>query len=308
MKLRFWLGLSVGLWLTGCQGNPLGDRLAINPGLQVSPGNVTTPSPAVSPTALPSASPQGSPTVTASGQVSEVTNLDTASRQALEDLAQLGIIPSPTDPTFQPHRPITRREFARWLFTANNRFFADLPGKQIRQASPSSNATFTDVPKTDADFGRIQGLADAGLIPSPLSNDPSASAFRPNAPLTREDLLIWKVPLDVRRALPNASLDNLKETWGFQDVAKINPRAWRAIYADFQNGDQANIRRIFGYTTLFQPQKAVTQAEAAIALSYLGSQGDGLSAQDVLTRQTAPTPSPSPSPLLSPSPQSPPPP
>lgn len=299
MKLHFWIGLSVSLWLTGCQGNPLGDRLAVNPALQASPGSVTTPSPSP----LASASPQSTPTVTVSGQVSEGNNLDDNRRQPLEDLAKLGIIPSPTDPSFQPHSPITRREFARWLFTANNRFFADLPGKQIRQASPSSNPVFTDLPKTDGDFGMIQGLAEAGLIPSPLSNDPSASAFRPNAPLTREDLLIWKVPLDVRRALPNASLDNLKETWGFQDAAKINPRAWRAVYADFQNGDQANIRRMLGYTTLFQPQKAVTRLDAAIALGYLGFQGEGLSPQDVLTRQTLP--SPSPSPLLSPAPPSP---
>ncbi|MFM7577364.1 MAG: S-layer homology domain-containing protein, partial [Microcystaceae cyanobacterium] len=160
----------MGLWLTGCQGNPLGDRLAVNPALQASPGSVTTPSPSP----LASASPQNTPTVTVSGKVSEGNHLDDASRQALEDLAKLGIIPSPTDPSFQPHNPITRREFARWLFMANNRFFADLPGKQIRQASPSSNPVFTDLPKTDKDFGMIQGLAEAGLIPSPLSNDPSA--------------------------------------------------------------------------------------------------------------------------------------
>jgi hypothetical protein len=57
-----------------------------------------------------------------------------------------------------------------------------------------------------------------------LSNDPSAVLFRPDASLNREDLIAWKVPLDTRKALPNASIDTLKETWGFQDTAKIDPK------------------------------------------------------------------------------------
>ena len=54
------------------------------------------------------------------------------------------------------------------------------------------------------------------------------------------------------------------------------------LYADFQNGDLSNIRRIFGYTTLFQPKKPVTRAEAAASLWYFGFQGDGITAQEVL--------------------------
>jgi hypothetical protein len=54
------------------------------------------------------------------------------------------------------------------------------------------------------------------------------------------------------------------------------------VLADYQNGDLSNIRRAFGYTTLLQPQKVVTRAEAAATLWFFGSQGDGLSAQDAL--------------------------
>jgi hypothetical protein len=59
----------------------------------------------------------------------------------------------------------------------------------------------------------------------------------------------------------------------------------RALYADFQNAEQANIRRVFGFTTLFQPKRPVTRAEAATALWYFGFQGDGVSAADAVQGQ-----------------------
>ncbi|HEY9747138.1 MAG TPA: S-layer homology domain-containing protein, partial [Allocoleopsis sp.] len=102
------------------------------------------------------------------------------------------------------------------------------------------------------------------------------------------------LPLDTRQALPTASLDAVKETWGFQDAAKIDPKALRAVLADFQNGDLANIRRALGYTTLFQPKKSVTRAEAAATLWYFGSQGEGVSALELLQNQSGVTASPSP--------------
>jgi hypothetical protein len=96
--------------------------------------------------------------------------------------------------------------------------------------------------------------------------------------------------------LPNASLENIKETWGFQDAAKINPNLWPALAADFQNGDRANIKRTFGYITIFQPQRPVTRGEAASALWFLGAQSDGLSAKDVINAPAPETPVVGPSP------------
>lgn len=203
-------------------------------------------------------------------------------RDYIQDLGELGILTPKNGNNFQANAPITRREYARWLVTANNRFSATSPSKQIRLGNKNATPAFSDVPPNHPDFPYIQGLAEAGLIPSPLSNDSSAVLFRPDAILNREDLIAWKVPLDSRKALPNASLETLKETWGFQDTAKIDPKVWRAIYGDFQNGEQANIRRIFGFTTLFQPKRPVTRGEAAAAIGYFGFQGDGLSARDVL--------------------------
>jgi hypothetical protein len=53
------------------------------------------------------------------------------------------------------------------------------------------------------------------------------------------------------------------------------------VLADHQNGDLSNIRRLFGATLLLQPKKPISRAEAAVALWYVGVQGDGFSAADV---------------------------
>jgi hypothetical protein len=185
---------------------------------------------------------------------------------------------------FAPNEAITRGQYANWLLTANNLFYSDQPSQKIRPASASATPAFQDVPASHPYYGAIQGLAEAGLIPSALTGNSTATNFRPDAPLTRESLVLWKVPLDIRTALPTASVDTVKATWGFQDAAEIEPLALRAVSADHQMGDFANILRAFGYTTLLQPQKAVTQAEAAATLWRFGTQTEGISAAELLER------------------------
>ncbi|MEH2072163.1 MAG: S-layer homology domain-containing protein [Nostoc sp.] len=220
-------------------------------------------------------------------------------RQHIQDLAALGVLSiepktiksnsAATTNQFEPSKIVTRREYARWLIAANNTMYANNSAKQIRLASESTQPAFSDLSSKDPDFPAIQGLAEAGLISSPLSGDSTAVLFRPDAPLTREVLLLWKLPLDTRQALPAANLEAVKQTWGFQDAARIDSQALRAVLADFQNGEQSNIRRVFGYTTLFQPKKPVTRAEAATVLWYFGTQGEGVSATEALKLKRSPT-------------------
>ncbi|MBE9231168.1 S-layer homology domain-containing protein [Cuspidothrix issatschenkoi LEGE 03284] len=213
----------------------------------------------------------------------EWRNLQQAQLTHIQDLAALGVLSlEPKTNEFLPDKIITRREYARWLVAANNAMYANNPAKQIRLASSSTQPAFRDILAKDPDFLFIQGLAEAGLIPSALSGDATAVLFRPDAPLTREQLLLWKVPLDTRQVLPTANLEAVKQTWGFQDAGSIEPKALRAVLADFQNAEQSNIRRVFGYTTLFQPKKPVTRAEASAALWYFGTQGEGMSATEAL--------------------------
>lgn len=235
----------------------------------------TRPSPSASPSTRPS--PAGSPQ-----SFSDINQAPAELRSYIGDLASLGVLKVTQNPgEFRPNQTITRREYARWLVATNNALFSDASAKQIRLAVESDRPTFQDVPSSDPDFAAIQGLANAGLIPSPLSGSSTAVRFRPNDPLTREDLVLWKVPLDTRQGLPQATLEAIQQTWGFQDAAQIEPRAQKAVLADFQNSELSNIRRAFGFTTLFQPKKPVTRAEAAAVLWHFGTEGDGANAGEV---------------------------
>jgi len=219
---------------------------------------------------------------------SDLDEVPTQLQQPIESIAALNILTPYTGKSnveltkFAPNETITRGEYARWLIDANNRYYADNPGKKIYVPAKTSQPAFKDVQSNHPNFAAIQSLAEAGLIPSRLTEDSTKLLFKPNAPLTREDLVTWKVPLDTRQSLPKASIEAIEESWGFSDAAKINSSAVQALYADFQNGDLANIRRVFGYTTLFQPKKPVTRAEAAASLWYFGFQGDGITAKEVL--------------------------
>lgn len=213
---------------------------------------------------------------------------DSAEGETEDESTSAGSVPTPG--AFLPNEPVTRREFVRWLVSANNLFFQDRPSDRLRLSPTASLPAFQDVQPTDPDFAMIQGLAEAGILDSALSGEGTATLFRPDAPLTREDLLRWKVPLDIRQPLPVATVAAIEQTWGFQDAAQLDPNALQAVLADYQNGDRSNIRRAFGFTRLLQPKRPVTRAEAAAVVWYFGYQGDGRSARDLLRSEDAPPP------------------
>jgi S-layer homology domain len=219
------------------------------------------------------------PTVTPTTSTKPSSSVPAATADYLNDLTKIGVLTSKDNAV---NRVVTRREYARWLVAAHNKITGAKPTQQIKLAATNTKPIFQDVPITNPDFPSIQGLAEAGLIPSPLSGDATSVLFRPDTPLTREQMILWKIPLDTRQPLPAASLDAVKQTWGFQDAGKIDPKSLRAVLADFQNGEQSNIRRVFGYTTLFQPKKTVNLGEVAIAIWYFGANSEGLSARDAV--------------------------
>lgn len=314
-------GGAIALLLSGCAGGPLAERLqnslapdprlVASPAPQATPTPVPTPSPTASPETgeplngpagpaapSPSISPgtgDGGPSTSAAGQEAAIAAAPDPLRPYLKDWAALGTLAiaegdnRQTALGFDPNRPISRRTFARWLLAAHNRLYANRPAEALRTARPNATPIFKDVPTGDRDFATIQGLAEAGILPSPLAGTGATPEFRPDAPLTRETLLTWKVPLDWRQNLPIATVDTVQKTWGFQDAAKIDPKALRAIAADHQNGDLSNVRRAFGFTTLLQPKASVTHAEAAAALWYFGLENQGMSAQDALAAPQEPT-------------------
>ncbi len=274
------------------------DRLMPKPGDAefvgpARPDNLAT-APSLSTGGARDVDPDRSSSTHTSGEIpfSDLATIPPALQPWVTDVAKLGILRPGTPKAkanstnkkslFEPNKPISRREYARWLVAANNRLHDTQTANQIRLGVATAKPAFQDVARTDPDFPAIQGLAEAGILASPLSGDATTVLFRPDAPLTREQLILSKVPLDTRQGLPKATLEAVQQTWGFQDAARIDPKAMRAVLADFQIGDRANIRRVFGYTTLFQPQKPVTRAEAAAALWYFGTDGEGRSAREIL--------------------------
>ncbi|MBE9159356.1 S-layer homology domain-containing protein [Nodosilinea sp. LEGE 06152] len=296
-------GLSLVL-VTGCAGSSLQQSLEADPQLQERPvfdeetpetpetteaETAAATSPEASDADSTAAPPRDRPTTAQLDQVPDDL------RPYVQDWLALEIATSDrqsadtsTGAEFEPNQPITRGEFAHWLLTANNEFYADVPAKRIRPATAGTTPTFQDVPASHPYFAAIQGLAEAGIIPSAKTGNSTAVTFRSDVPLTRETLVLWKVPLDSRTQLPTATPEAVTTAWGFQDAAQIEPLALRAVLADHQTGDFANIRRAFGYTTLFQPQKGVTQAEAAAALWRFGNQTEGISAEDLRRQPSSP--------------------
>ncbi|KAL0341046.1 UNVERIFIED_CONTAM: hypothetical protein Sradi_4621400 [Sesamum radiatum] len=206
-----------------------------------------------------------------SGKVLVPAIVDQLQSQALSALQVLKVI----EDDIQPGDLCTRREYARWLVSASSALSRNTTSKvyPAMYIENVSELAFDDITPEDPDFPSIQGLAEAGLIASKLSRrdmqtdeDPSPLFFSPESPLSRQDLVSWKMALE-KRQLPIVDSKTLQHVSGFIDIDKIHPDAWPALVADLAAGEQGIITLAFGYTRLFQPEKPVTKAQAAIALS-----------------------------------------
>ncbi|KAL2550482.1 S-layer-like proteiny domain [Forsythia ovata] len=207
------------------------------------------------------------------GKVLVPAVVDQLQGQALAALQVLKVI----EADVQPGDLCTRRDYARWLVSASNALSRNTASKvyPAMYIENISELAFDDITPRDPDFPSIQGLAEAGLIASKLSRrdmqssldeDASPVFFSPESPLSRQDLVSWKMALE-KRQLPVVDRKTLQQLSGFIDIDKINPDAWPALVADLAAGEQGIITLALGYTRLFQPEKPVTNAQAAIALA-----------------------------------------
>ncbi|URD83001.1 s-layer protein [Musa troglodytarum] len=207
------------------------------------------------------------------GKVLVPALVDQVQGQALAALQVLKVI----EADVQPGDICTRREYARWLVTASS----NLSRKTVSKIYPAmyiDNVTelaFDDVMPEDPDFPCIQGLAEAGLISSKLSRTDLGNTvndqqdyilFSPESPVSRQDLISWKMATE-RRQLPEVDINDIYQCCGYIDIHRINPDAWPALVADLSSGGQSITALAFGCTRLFQPDKPITKAQAAIALA-----------------------------------------
>ncbi|KAG8098998.1 hypothetical protein GUJ93_ZPchr0013g34732 [Zizania palustris] len=207
------------------------------------------------------------------GQIMVPAAVDPTQANALAALQVLKVIESGA----QAGDLCTRREYARWLVVASN-FLSRNTSSKVYPAMYIENVTelaFNDIRPEDSDFPFIQGLAEAGLISSKLSRsdingpedvDNNHNMFSPESPVSRQDLVSWKMALD-KKQLPEVDKYSMYKASGYIDVDRINAAAWPALVADLGAGDQSITALAFGFTRLFQPDKPVTKGQAALALT-----------------------------------------
>ncbi len=196
--------------------------------------------------------------------------------QYVNDLKQLSVLQ--LESSLDLSAPVLRREYVRWLVRTNNRL--NRPSRQVRLANPQTDrGTFVDVPPSDPDFPEIQGLANAGFLAR-------TATFRPDQPLTREEMIHLKIPFDLGQFPPPATLADVQDSWQFQDSEQISTYALRAIAADAKLGENSNIRRSFGFITILNPQSHPSRREALASLWYFGTGIEGISVAQFLQAQS----------------------
>jgi hypothetical protein len=224
----------------------------------------------------------------------------TYAEKAIVALGQIGALDS-TSGTFQPEKPVMRREFVRWLFKTNNAVWANLPGKQIHPAESGDKSDFTDLKPSDPDFKYIEGMNAAGI-----SVGFPDKTFKADQPLTHEQAIAIKAVLDrggiaERYRTIDSARSRLPE---WKDKAQISAAFASAIATDASDDDIngrstqiGNVGRAFGAVAMFRPQAPVKRGEAAMLLQVIGGHAqdtNGDNAPRSVASVLHPSPSPSP--------------
>lgn len=283
MQIRFIvLSAAALLAVAACSGGSQESSSSTTTTTQTSPGA----SPAASPAANASAAASTAPATPAAAATASATPNPTASVQytdiagifaenAIKQEAQLGVFGKNTSGKFNPYGTVPRAEYVRWLVIANNSYFSTQPDKQIRLAEANSDQTFVDVPKSNPDFKYIQGMANSGFLVGIDKNH-----FAPNRALTREEMIAILISRDANsgglpKAGPPSGWNYNNDTTHlveFTDRNKISKPYWGAFQLNNGWGNSYavdEVKRVYGNTKIFYPQKPVTRAEAAVALQTI---------------------------------------
>ena len=82
----------------------------------------------------------------------DLRQVSTEFQSYITDLTNLGALQLTSSNGFEPNKAITRREYARWLVTANNLIYANVPARKIRLGASTDSPAFKDVVSKDSDF------------------------------------------------------------------------------------------------------------------------------------------------------------
>ncbi|CAN4121917.1 unnamed protein product [Withania somnifera] len=212
--------------------------------------------------------------VTTKGVLGRITipfAVDSTQEEALLVLKKLEIL----EDDVKADELCTRREYARWLIKANTQLERSRKHRIVPSVllSGSTIPAFDDVSVEDPDFATIQSLAEAGIIPSKLSDKKFASTpndqgvcFSPDRFLSRQDLISWKAKIEYE-VMPGIDKEISRKNVGFLDVRDMSSEALVGLFVDLRAGEQSILRRVFGQAKRFQPDKPTTKAQAAVSLT-----------------------------------------
>ncbi|RVW45566.1 hypothetical protein CK203_092119 [Vitis vinifera] len=209
---------------------------------------------------------------------------DSTQQEALLVLKKLKII----EDDVSADELCTKREYARWLVRANLLLERDPRHRIFSSSLPSGSiiSAFDDVNAEDRDYGSIQALAEAGIIPSKLSGNSNSALdsskvqgevyFSPDRFISRQDLINWKAQLEYK-FMPGIKEKILKPDLftvqisrtkvDFMDMKEISSDASPEFFIDMLAGDRSIVRKVFGQSKRFQPNKPSTKAQSAVALT-----------------------------------------
>lgn len=178
----------------------------------------------------------------------------------IQQLARLGVIETNSN-TFRPSQSITRGQFVAWLIKAYNQ----LHRTPILLTSTAVSA-FPDVSPSHPYFRYIQSAHEAGFLVGFEDG-----TFRPDIPLTREQMIALKSPLDSKGS-SRRDADSLRQfvtkTMGFADAEEMGDQYLQYIAFDLGNAAGGkNFQRVYGNTRIYAPKRPVTREEAAILVS-----------------------------------------
>ncbi|MBP9094687.1 S-layer homology domain-containing protein [bacterium] len=211
---------------------------------------------------------------------------DIPNKEMIDDLSKLHVFDdlaaassSDKKALFKPLQPTTRGEYVTWLYRAFNAI--KTPDKQLHLA-PQAAQQFKDTPPSHPAYKYIQAISNAGY-----SIGYKDGTFRPDKPLTREEMLGIKVGLDVGKDIPPYR-SQMEAVWKYSDGKSVDERFTGFIEQDYYVSGPfgSNTQRAFGKIGTFKPKQAVLRYEAAGTLwqqGQFGNNGD-ITGADALKR------------------------
>ena len=220
---------------------------------------------------------------------SDLTDIaDIPNKEMIDDLSKLHVFDdlavssSDRKAQFKPLQPVTRGEYVTWLYRAYNAI--KTPDKQLHLA-PQVRQQFSDTAPTHPAYKYVQAISNAGY-----SIGYKDGTFKPDKPLTREEMMGIKIGLDVGKDIPPYR-SQMEAVWKYSDGKSVDERFTGFIEQDYYVSGPlgSNTQRAFGKIGTFKPKQAVLRYEAAGTLwqqGQFGNNGD-ITATDAIKRENS---------------------